>query len=157
METTEAKKRTASGLEEPEVTREATRSRHVMVLAGLPTLHETEIIAAPVGAFLAHLASTAEGGEQVIHATVEWDKEYYSTKSGELLDTAKVLQGCQKELSEVKEAVAASGLNKSMDSAPTKSPTAMSTLNALKAISAPAAEYEIGGDPGLFLHILTFR
>ena len=67
------------------------------MLAALPTLHEPGMIAAPVGSYLAFLAGEDAQGEQVIQATVEWDKTYYSAKTGEVLDPAKVLAGRQKE------------------------------------------------------------
>ena len=38
---------------------------------------------------------------RVVHATVEWNKQYYAAKSGDLLDPGKVQQGRQRELDSI--------------------------------------------------------
>ena len=72
-----------------------------MIIGGLPTLHEPGIIAAGVGTHLAFLGDESEAALQPIVATVEWDKTYYGTKSGEPLNTQRVLEGRQKELDNI--------------------------------------------------------
>ena len=66
-----------------------------LLIAALPVLHEPNINAAPVGAYLSCMGvfGDADDERQVIRATVEWDKNYYAAKSGEQLDTSKVLEG----------------------------------------------------------------
>ena len=71
------------------------------MIAAVPTLHEPNIIAAPAGTYLAYAAGEADGELQVIHATVEWDQNYYAAKNGELLDPGKVQKGRQKELDNI--------------------------------------------------------
>ena len=71
------------------------------MIASFPTLHEPNIIAAPAGTYLAYAAGEADGELQVIHATVEWDQNYYAAKNGELLDPGKVQKGRQKELDNI--------------------------------------------------------
>ena len=68
--------------------------------ATLPAQHEPDIVAAPVGAHLTCSGVVGDTNDQlrVVHATVEWNKQYYAAKSGELLDTSKVWEGRQREL-----------------------------------------------------------
>ena len=42
---------------------------------------------------MAYATGESDGELQVIHATVEWDKNYYAAKSGEWLDPSKVEKG----------------------------------------------------------------
>ena len=72
-----------------------------MIIGGLPTLHEPGIVAAGVGTQLAFLGDESEAALQPIVATVEWDKTYYGTKSGEPLNAQRVLEGRQKELDNI--------------------------------------------------------
>jgi hypothetical protein len=72
-----------------------------MMIGALPTLHETDMLAAPVGTHLAYLSADGGGDAQVIQATVEWDRKYYASKSGEELDPLRVLEGRQKELDNI--------------------------------------------------------
>ena len=66
IDTSESRKRAAS--------RDLAEISGCSLIAALPTLHETDLVAAPVGSFLARLAGEGDGDWQVIHATVEWDK-----------------------------------------------------------------------------------
>ena len=105
MDTGETRKRAASTdigdlADADAVAATGTVAQDAMV-AAMPTLHENDTVAAPIGSFLAYLASDNGTGEQVIHATVEWGKTYYAAKSGLPLDTAKVLKGRQKELDNI--------------------------------------------------------
>ena len=63
-------------------------------MAGLPTLHEPVQTGVPIGretAFLAGLDESPSASD--IPVTVDWDRRYYATKTGELLKTDKVLEG----------------------------------------------------------------
>ena len=101
---TEDRKRAASdSLHEPFLLKlaKAQKGRNAgLLIATLPAQHEPDIVAAPVGA---HLTCSGVVGDtddelQVVHATVEWNQQYYAAKSGELLDTCKVWEGRQREL-----------------------------------------------------------
>ena len=66
--------------------------------AAIPTLHEPGYITAPVGYIMAQVIGEET---QPMSATVDWQGVYYGTKSGEALDTAKVLEGRQRELDDI--------------------------------------------------------
>ena len=83
MDSTESRKRAASrDLSEPTT---PTGSSGGLMIAALPTLHEPNIIAAPAGTYLAYATGEADGELQVIHATVEWDQNYYAAKNLSLI------------------------------------------------------------------------
>ena len=93
MDTSESRKRAAS--------QDLAEVIGYALMAALPTLHETDLVAALAGSFLAHLGGKGDGDWQVIHAIVEWEKEYYTAKSGKLLDTERVQKGRQHELANI--------------------------------------------------------
>ena len=78
-----------------------TSAKRQTLMAGMPILHETDVDVNMDAHKLVVLAAMSDDQGQWTQRVIDWDKKYYGTKSGNLLDTQKVYEGRLRDLANI--------------------------------------------------------
>ena len=71
------------------------------LMAGMPTLHETDVDVNVDAHRMVVLAAMPDDQEQWTLRVIDWDRKYHGAQSGTLLDTQKVCEGRLRELANI--------------------------------------------------------
>ena len=71
------------------------------LMAGMPTVHETDVDVHVDAHKMVVLAAMPDDHEQWTQRVIDWDKKYHGAKSGTLLDTEKAYEGRLREVANI--------------------------------------------------------
>ena len=77
---------------------DGTSAQRQKLMAGMPTLHETDVDVNMDAHKLVVLAAVPDDQGKWTQRVIDWNNKYYGAKSGTLLDTRKVYEGRLREL-----------------------------------------------------------